>query len=101
MKASWSTPPLRATCSPLAHADADYRRLARRLFRRSIALVLGGGGARGLAHLGFIRTMEERGIPVDIAGGSSMGVYIGGVLARDLTFASTLECIKVLSGKGN
>jgi lysophospholipid hydrolase len=78
--------------------SADFHRLARRLFRRSIALVLGGGGARGLAHVGFIQAMEERGIPVDIVGGSSMGACVGGVLARDLTATATYNCIKSMNG---
>jgi lysophospholipid hydrolase len=81
----------------LNNPSTDFHRLSRRLFRRSIALILGGGGARGLAHVGFIKAMEERGIPVDIVGGSSMGACVGGVLARDLTAASTYNCIKAIS----
>jgi hypothetical protein len=58
--------PLATSLSPFCSNGANLRRLARRLFGRSIALVLGGGGARGLAHLGFIRALEEEGIPADI-----------------------------------
>ncbi|KXN88897.1 Lysophospholipase NTE1 [Leucoagaricus sp. SymC.cos] len=43
----------------------DFARLARRLCGKSIGLVLGGGGARGIAHLGLIRALEENGIPID------------------------------------
>jgi lysophospholipid hydrolase len=82
---------------PLFHPNVDFQRLARRLFKRSIALVLGGGGARGIAHLGFIKALEERGIPVDIVGGTSMGSCVGGLYARDLCFSSTYDHVKKLS----
>lgn len=61
----------------------DFHRLARRLCGRSIGLVLGGGGARGISHVGVIRALEEAGIPVDIVGGTSIGAFIGGLYARD------------------
>ncbi len=64
-----------------AHSPADYARLARILAGRGIALVLGGGGARGFAHIGLLRAMEETGIPIDIVGGTSMGAIIGGGIA--------------------
>ncbi|KAG6886825.1 hypothetical protein C0992_002124, partial [Termitomyces sp. T32_za158] len=52
----------------LPHTN-DFARLARRICGKSIGLVLGGGGARGIAHLGLIRALEEYEIPVDhIAG---------------------------------
>ena len=41
-------------------------------------LVLGGGGARGLAHLGVIRALEEAGVPIDVVGGTSMGALMAG-----------------------
>jgi NTE family protein len=44
-----------------------------------VAVVLGGGGARGLAHLGVLRYMEELGIPVDMIGGTSMGGLVAGL----------------------
>lgn len=63
------------------HAPADYARLARILAGRGIALVLGGGGARGFAHIGLVRSMEETGIPIDIVGGTSMGAILAGMIA--------------------
>jgi lysophospholipid hydrolase len=62
---------------------SDFSRLARRLLSRSIGLVLGGGGARGLSHAGIIRAFEENGLPFDYIGGTSMGAFIGGVYARE------------------
>ena len=50
-----------------------------RQYRPTVAVVLGGGGARGLAHLGVLRYMEELGIPVDMIGGTSMGGLVAGL----------------------
>ncbi|KAF8841901.1 patatin-domain-containing protein [Paxillus ammoniavirescens] len=61
----------------------DFTRLARRLCGKSVGIVLGGGGARGLSHLGVIRALEERGIPIDHIGGTSIGAFIGGLYARE------------------
>ncbi|RMZ84128.1 hypothetical protein DV738_g687, partial [Chaetothyriales sp. CBS 135597] len=73
--------------TPIYSADTpfkgDFHRLARRLCGKSVGLVLGGGGARGIAHVGIIRAMEEAGIPVDIIGGTSIGAFMGALLARD------------------
>jgi predicted acylesterase/phospholipase RssA len=57
--------------------QADYERVARFLTGRAVGLVLGGGGARGFAHIGVIRALQEAGVPVDAIGGSSMGSVIG------------------------
>jgi predicted acylesterase/phospholipase RssA/CRP-like cAMP-binding protein len=61
----------------------DFYRLARRLCGRSVGLVLGGGGARGISQVGIIRALEEAGIPIDIVGGTSIGAFIGALYARD------------------
>ena len=63
---------------------ADLARLGRILTGNAIGLVFGGGGARGFAHLGVIRALEELGIPVDMVGGTSMGAPIAGFLAQGL-----------------
>jgi NTE family protein len=57
--------------------DRDMARLARVQSRTAVGLVLAGGGARGLAHLGVYQALQERGIEVDFLGGTS----IGGVMA--------------------
>ncbi|WP_438863129.1 patatin-like phospholipase family protein [Neptunicella sp.] len=49
--------------------------------RPCTALVLGGGGARGGAHLGVIRQLESQNIPIDIIVGTSIGAFIGGLYA--------------------
>ncbi len=56
---------------------ADCDRLVRFLTGRAVGLTLGGGFARGLAHLGVIRAMVDLGIPIDAIGGSSMGSLVG------------------------
>lgn len=56
---------------------ADFQRLARLVTGSAVALVLGGGGARGFAHIGAIRALEEAGVPIDMVGGTSMGAIIG------------------------
>ena len=62
----------------------DFERLARFLTGRAIGLVLGAGGARGLAHIGVIRAIQELGIAIDLIGGTSCGAMVGGALAKDL-----------------
>lgn len=61
--------------------DADMQRIARGLAGRSIGLVMSGGGARGYAHIGLLRAMEEQGIPIDAIGGTSMGASVAGQYA--------------------
>jgi len=51
--------------------------------KKTISLVLGSGGARGHAHIGVIRAVEERGLPVLNISGTSMGAVIGGIYAAD------------------
>ena len=48
---------------------------------QKVGLVLSGGGAKGLAHIGVIRALEENGIPIDYIAGTSMGAIIGGLYA--------------------
>ena len=57
---------------------ACFGRLARHLMGLSVGLVLGGGGARGIAHFGVIRALEEAGIPVDCVAGTSIGSLVAG-----------------------
>ncbi|HSH80062.1 MAG TPA: cyclic nucleotide-binding and patatin-like phospholipase domain-containing protein [Herpetosiphonaceae bacterium] len=64
------------------HLAADMAHLARMLTGRSLGLVLGGGGARGYAHIGVIRALEEAGLHADLVGGTSMGALIAAYYAR-------------------
>ena len=58
-------------------------RLARSLRELTVGLVLGGGGARGLAHVGVLAALEQEGVPIDAVGGTSIGAMVGGMYARD------------------
>jgi NTE family protein len=53
--------------------------------RPRIALVLSGGGARGLAHVGVLKVLEEARVPVDVVVGTSMGAIIGGLYAAGMS----------------
>lgn len=52
---------------------------------QSVGLVLSGGGARGLSHIGVIKALEENNIPIDYVTGTSMGAIIGALYAIGLT----------------
>jgi len=56
--------------------DGDFGRLARVLAGRAVGMVLGGGGARGFAHIGVLKALREAGIPIDMIGGTSMGAAL-------------------------
>jgi predicted acylesterase/phospholipase RssA len=60
-------------------------RLARGIAKARIGLALGAGGARGMAHIGAMRYLEERGIPIDAFAGTSIGSLIGGSFACGIT----------------
>ena len=53
----------------------------RPIIKPNIALVLGGGGARGMAHLGVISVLQENNIPVDLVVGTSIGSVVGAIYA--------------------
>ena len=77
----------------------DLHRLARRLCGKSIGLVLGGGGARGMSQVGIIRALEEAGIPIDIVGGTSIGAFIGALYARDADVVPMYGRAKKFAGR--
>ena len=77
----------------------DFHRLARRLCGKSIGLVLGGGGARGISQIGIIRALEEAGIPIDIVGGTSIGAFNGALYARDADVVPMYGRAKKFAGR--
>lgn len=66
-----------ALLTPSAVATADGH-------RPRVALVLGGGGARGAAHIGVLEVLEELRVPVDCVAGTSMGALVAGVFAAGM-----------------
>nr|XP_005994513.1 PREDICTED: patatin-like phospholipase domain-containing protein 7 isoform X2 [Latimeria chalumnae] len=65
---------------------SDFSRLARVLTGNTIALILGGGGARGCSQVGIIKALTEAGIPIDLIGGTSIGSFIGALYAEERNF---------------
>ena len=57
-------------------------RVARLVAGRGVGVVFSGGGARGIAHIGVLRALLARGIPIDAVGGASIGSIVGGSVAR-------------------
>ena len=76
--------------APLLAMAADPPPEAQR--RPRIGLVLGGGGAKGAAHIGVIKVLEEMRVPVDCIAGTSMGALVGAGYATGLS-ASELEAL--------
>jgi lysophospholipid hydrolase len=64
-----------------------------------VGLVLGGGGARGCAHIGVLRALEEAGIPIDMVGGVSIGSYVGGLYARVPDHVAIIGRAKAFCGR--
>ncbi|KAF4587492.1 Lysophospholipase like protein [Ophiocordyceps camponoti-floridani] len=85
--------------SPDSPYKGDFHRLARRLCGKSIGLVLGGGGARGISQIGIIRAMEEAGIPIDVVGGTSIGAFVGALYARHADVVPMFGFAKKFAGR--
>lgn len=84
---------------PLQEHKDDFMRLARLLTGQGIGLVLGGGGARGISHVGIIKALEDNGIPVDIIGGTSIGAFVGGLYAKEYDFVPVYGRAKIFAGR--
>lgn len=83
--ARWLAPRSVDGCHHVRRGHArDIGRLARILTDCPVSLVLSGGGARGYAHLGAVRALEEAGVPVDIVGGTSIGAVMAALMAFDI-----------------
>tara|TARA_B110000093_G_C12968063_1_gene410693 strand:+ start:407 stop:2254 length:1848 start_codon:yes stop_codon:yes gene_type:complete len=80
--------------------QTEIERLTRFITGKAIGLVLGGGGARGLAHVGVLKALEEAQVPIDIICGNSMGALIGAQYANGTPVTSLLKNTKkfILAG---
>lgn len=69
----------------------DVAGLARLLIGKRRGLALGGGGARGLAHLGVVEFLQSQGVEFDLVAGTSMGALVGSFLAADHAWREVLD----------
>ncbi|MFT5350156.1 MAG: PAS domain S-box-containing protein, partial [Gammaproteobacteria bacterium] len=79
----------------------DYKRLCRFLTGNAISLVLGGGGARGCAHIGLIRAMRELDVPIDAIGGTSIGSIVASAYALGFNTDEMLANINTIARESN
>jgi len=80
--------------------DSEHiARLARRMCGKARGIVFSGGGARGYAHLGVQKLIEEQGIDIDYIGGSSMGGLLGASMAMEQTTDAIYELSKTFANK--
>ena len=75
----------------------DFSSFVRRVSGRGMGLVLGGGGARGFAHIGVFRALTEYGVDVDLVGGTSMGAILSATFAMGLNHEDTLKLARQLA----
>jgi len=90
---------------PESQYAREVRKIARKIGNVMVGLVLGGGAALGLAHIGILKVLEEERIPVDIVVGSSMGALLGafwtvGMSVREISllaheFDRKVKCLKL------
>ncbi|MFP4473015.1 MAG: patatin-like phospholipase family protein [Candidatus Omnitrophota bacterium] len=89
----------------IGEPDMPYRRevvkIARDVGRVRIGLVLGGGAALGLAHIGVLKVLEEENIPVDIIAGSSMGALVGCLWVSGYSAGDLEELVSEFQGQGS
>lgn len=82
-----------------ANMHSDFSRIARWLTGHSVGLVLGGGGARGAAHVGMLKAIQEAGIPIDMVGGVSIGAFIGALYSSEKNIVAVTQKAREWSKK--
>jgi NTE family protein/lysophospholipid hydrolase len=75
----------------------DFEIFVRRVSGRGLGLVLGGGGARGFAHIGVFKALRECGVAVDLVGGTSMGAILSATFAMGLNYEDSLKLARQLA----
>jgi len=83
-----------------AGVPGDFARLTRILTGKATGLVLGGGAARGFAHMGIYRALIEAGVPIDWVGGSSIGAVIAAAIAQGGTVEAQVAAARLAFMKG-
>ncbi len=72
-------------------SDKSIRRMARRIAQRLIGLALSSGNARGFAHIGVLKVLEEEGIPIDMIAATSVGAVFGSIYAAGRPIPELIE----------
>jgi NTE family protein len=72
----------------------DIQRMARFIAGRAVGIVLAGGGARGFAHIGVLKALQEAGVPFDHLGGTSMGAIIAAGIAAEWSIEELTERVR-------
>src|SRR5210317_1379405 len=101
----WSWPLIAALHLPAASAFAaesvpDEATQGSGNDRLRVGLVLGGGGARGAAHIGVLKELERMRVPVDAIAGTSMGAIVGGLYATGMSAEELEELVGSLDWAG-
>jgi len=102
-----STPPsgtagAKEACAAAAHfhfredSPADLSRLVRLLTGRANGIAFAGGGARSFAHLGVLRALQEHGIPLDLAAGTSLGAIVAAGVSLDIDLDDLMERFRIM-----
>jgi NTE family protein len=81
---------------PTAGGDDGMSPVQLKVERPTVGVAFGGGSARGIAHVGVIRWLEEHRIPIDVAAGTSMGGLVGGAFASGMDAAELWTFINSL-----
>lgn len=77
---------------PVAGQESTLTQQTKEAKIPKVGLVLSGGGAKGFAHIGVIKVLEEAGVQIDYIGGTSMGAFVGGLYASGYT-ATELDSV--------
>jgi NTE family protein len=72
-------------------SDKSLRRMARRISQRLVGIALSSGNARGMAHIGVLRVLEEEGIPIDMIAATSAGAVFGSLYAAGRSIPELVE----------
>ncbi len=91
--ARWTSSPHIQVHHIRRESAVDLQRVARSILHRDIAVVLSGGGARGMAHVGVLRAFEEAAIPIDVIGGASFGAIVAMMRALDMDWRAMREAL--------
>src|SRR5690606_30008294 len=86
-----------ALAAPPAAVAQAAAETAKPAGRPKVCLVLSGGGARGAAHIGVLKVLEELRVPVDCIAGTSMGSLVGGAYASGMSVAEMEALIATIT----